>query len=137
MWSETFERELTDIFAIQDEISSAIASALEIQLTGKSSQATRTQNLETYDLFLEGKYYLAKRNWKNIEHSIGILEQSITLDPSFAPARASLAKAYVLLPSYNLARMSFIDGYEHTKRNLDAGMVLDPDNPDILAMYGW
>ncbi|MCH8074102.1 MAG: hypothetical protein IIA09_19390, partial [Proteobacteria bacterium] len=106
LWSETYDRELEDIFAIQDEISGQIVQALKIVLgTGEQEAMDHvrkpTENLEAYELYLRGRYFWQRRGEDNIRRAIGMLEQATALDPQFARAWSSLAAAHVTLPSYS------------------------------------
>ncbi|MGW8281688.1 MAG: tetratricopeptide repeat protein [Gemmatimonadota bacterium] len=95
-WSETFDRELTDVFAIQDEISGAIAEALEVEIAGGSSPTVlqrRTDDLEAYDYYLLGRHAWAGRTAEGIEAALEYFEQAIDADPEFGLAYSGLADA--------------------------------------------
>ncbi len=97
LWSEKYDRELEDIFAIQDEISLAIVEELKIKLLGDEKKALvkrHTDNLEAYNLFLKGRYYFNKQNPGGFEKAIQYFEQAIEKDPNHAVAFAGLADAY-------------------------------------------
>ena len=100
LWSETYEREVKDIFALQDEISRAIVSTLRVQL-GEAARAplvtAPTDNLEAYDLYLEARYLHSKWRLEPMRQSIALFEQAIARDPGFAPAYAGLAASYTWL----------------------------------------
>ncbi|MEZ4655554.1 MAG: protein kinase [Candidatus Eisenbacteria bacterium] len=102
LWSERFDRELTDVFEIQDEIASAIASSLELTLAGREggSAARRgTSSLEAYDLYLRA-LALQTRRGRSVYQAIECLDRAIALDPSYADALALLSDAYRLLATY-------------------------------------
>ncbi len=106
LWSETYDRELADIFAIQDEISGQIVQALKIVLgTGEQEAMDHvrkpTENLEAYELYLRGRYFWQRRGGDNIRHAIDLFEQATKLDPQFARAWSSLAAARITLPVYS------------------------------------
>jgi len=110
LWSATYDRELEDIFAIQDEISAQIVRALKIALgAGEQEAMSRaqnpTENLEAYELYLQGRYFWQRRGEDNIRRAISLFEQATTLDPMFARAWSSLAAAHVTLPNYSDAPM--------------------------------
>jgi TolB-like protein len=97
IWSDTFDRELEDIFAVQEEIATSIGQALAVEMNiapGQSLITARTSNMAAYDLFLEGRTLVAKR--ETFERSIRLLEESTLQDPQFAPAWAALAQAHAL-----------------------------------------
>ncbi len=100
LWSETYERALKDVFAVQDEISSAIVGALRIKLTGPQGRSLithYTENLQAYHLYLKGRFYWNKRTEEDFYKSLGFFEQAIDIDPNYAPAYAGMADAYIML----------------------------------------
>ena len=106
LWSETYDRELEDIFAIQDEISGHIVEALKVALGAGEARALAgagkpTENLEAYELYLQGRYFWQRRGEQNIRQAIDLLKRSLDVDPAFARAWAGLAAAYVTLPVYS------------------------------------
>lgn len=98
-WSETYNRTLHDIFAIQDEISAAIVGALKEQILGEvqSPKATRSNSTEAYEKYLIGRQSISERTKKSIEKARACFEKSLALDPSFLPAMTGLANAHLLL----------------------------------------
>jgi serine/threonine-protein kinase len=102
LWSETYERELQDVFSVQDEISQAIVNTLQVKLTAgetgvrpKPNQAP--ENMETYDLYLRGRYHWARWRTEGAEKAIRYFQQAIAKDPNYAPAYAGLADSYCWL----------------------------------------
>src|SRR5437764_766038 len=103
LWAETFDRKLTDIFAVESEIAKTIADTLQAKLTGSEKQmmaAQPTNNTEAYELYHKGKSLWEKRSGDNIPKAIAYYEQAIARDPNYGLAYAGLAKAYILLPFY-------------------------------------
>ncbi|MEO2178154.1 MAG: adenylyl cyclase, partial [bacterium] len=103
LWSETYERELDDIFAIQDDISLAISQALEAELGATGNQASSNQsttNLEAYNLYLQARYFLSKRGVENMLNANEMFSQAVALDPKFTDAWSGYAFNNVLLFSY-------------------------------------
>jgi len=90
LWSETYERRLDDIFAIQDEIASEVVKALQVQLLGEAPLATAT-NTEAYNLYLRGKHFATLGTEESWESSVKAYQESIALDADFAPAWAGLS----------------------------------------------
>ncbi len=90
LWSETYDRELDDIFAIQDEIAGEVVKALQIQLLGEAPIATST-NTEAYNLYLRGKHFATLGSREALELSVKAYRESIALDASFAPAWTGLS----------------------------------------------
>ena len=105
LWSERFDREMTDVFEIQDEISASIVGHLKTRLTNETSQPTApastvmiirrfTENVEAYDLYLRGRYELYKMTREGLDASKHLFEEAIRLDPSYALAHDGLASAW-------------------------------------------
>jgi len=90
MWSETYDRELSDIFAIQDEIAQEVVKALHIQLLGDTPTATST-NVEAYQLYLRGKHFAEQTTSESLESSVAAYQESIALDATFAPTWEGLS----------------------------------------------
>jgi TolB-like protein len=95
LWSQSFDRDVTDIFKVQDEIAAAVVKALKLSLLQGAPQSPRTQDEEAYALYLQARYF-ADRSWKteNEVKAVGLLQQAVALDASFARAWAALAGRY-------------------------------------------
>ena len=94
IWAETFDRKLTDIFTVQDEIAAAVVAALKIQLLPHEvprSSGSRTANPEAYRQYLLGRYFFTRGNLANDRSSVESYQKAISLDPRFAAAYAGLA----------------------------------------------
>lgn len=104
IWSDTYDRSTSDIFAVQHDIARAIAAALKLKLGGAaaelSSTAHGTDNVDAYDSFLRGRYLWNRRGAANLRRALAYFEESITRDPGFARAYAGLAITYAILPEY-------------------------------------
>jgi TolB-like protein/lipoprotein NlpI len=103
LWSEKYDREMKDIFEIQDEISLAIVDKLKIELfedEKKQVLKSKTQNLDAYNYYLKGRYHWNKRTNEGLEKSIEYFEKSIEADPNYAPAYTGLADAYIILADW-------------------------------------
>lgn len=131
LWSDRYDRELNDIFAVQDEIAAAIAGVLEVKLAGGLKHYT--PNVAAYEAYLKGRHcqWSQKKNWAIRTREL--YEQAIALDPRFALPHAALAMHYHIVysrsgnPSDALAR-----GRESLRRALD----LDPTLPEANAWLG-
>jgi serine/threonine protein kinase/tetratricopeptide (TPR) repeat protein len=103
LWSERYDRELEDVFAIQDEITLAVVENLKVRLLrGEKASLTKkyTNDLEAYNLFLKGQFFLNKRTAEGLKKAIQYFEQAIQRDPNYAVAHAGLANFYLLMPIY-------------------------------------
>jgi TolB-like protein len=103
-WSGRFDKNMEDVFAVQDEITLAIVDALSLRLLGQErSEATKreTENSEAYDNYLRGRFYVNNKNEKNLKLAIEFFEKAIADDPNFTLAYTGLAHAYGLLPAFS------------------------------------
>jgi adenylate cyclase len=103
LWADTYDRKLTDIFAVESEIAKTIAETLQAKITGseKSSIAKApTANPEAYELYLKGRFFWNKRSGVDLRKAIEFFNQAIGKDPNYALAYAGLADSYLLLPNY-------------------------------------
>ena len=103
LWADTYDRKLTDIFAVETDIAKTVADTLQAKLSGseKSSMAkTPTVNPEAYELYLKGRFFWNKRTGDDLRKSIEYLKQAIAKDPGYALAYAALADSYGLLRFY-------------------------------------
>ena len=94
LWSERYDRELQDIFAVEDEISRAIVQSLEVEITGGHQDplvARATESQEAHDLYLKGRYFWANRTPDGLRRAIQYFEQATQLDPNYARAYQGLA----------------------------------------------
>ncbi len=104
LWADTFDRKLTDIFAVETEIAKTIADTLQAKLTGSEKNAISkkpTENPAAHELYLQGRYFWSKRSAANLRKSIDYFNQAIAQDPNYALAYAGLAQAWMVLPAYN------------------------------------
>jgi adenylate cyclase len=123
LWSEKYDRNMDDIFAIQDEIALAITENLKIILLEKEKKTiikTHTQNTEAFECYLRGRFYLNKRFlFQSLEQFI----KAVEIDPEFAKAYAGLADAYVILGFYNFLPSKEV--MPKAKQAVDAAIRLD------------
>ena len=103
LWSETYERELANIFAVQDEISAAIVEALKKHLGLQVEAAPRvikTADIEAYEYYLQGRHFWRRRNVDDLLHAEQLLERAVEIDPVYADAWTALGATYAVIPSY-------------------------------------
>jgi TolB-like protein/Tfp pilus assembly protein PilF len=134
LWSDTYDRELNDVFAIQDEISLAIAEALQVTLgTGDGSYRAPTDNIEAYEIYLRGRALQATRNPVDLQNSVELFAQATELDPGFANAYAQAAVSL-----YLLANLRELEGGEFppelAREKANRAIELDPDNALALVV---
>jgi tetratricopeptide (TPR) repeat protein len=140
LWSDTYDRELDDIFSIQKEIAANIVAELTQTLSAGEAVAASvkspTANMAAYEIYLQGRYLLALRGSENLEKAARLFEQAVEIDDSFAAAHAALGKAYALLPAYRLGSdsRSFT---EKSEAAIDKALQLDPDQTEALIARGY
>ena len=103
LWADTYDRKLTDIFAVESEIAKTIAETLQARLSGseKTSIAkTPTVNPEAYELYLKGRFFWNKRTGADLKTAAQYFERALTADPSYGSAYAGLAQSYLLIPVF-------------------------------------
>ena len=136
LWSETYDREIKDVFAIQDDIARSIADALQVALGPKERRALQnvaTADVHAYDFYLRGRRYFYAMTRRDFLHAIQMYEQAIGIDPQYALAYAGIADAYSFLYRYSSAMPENIAQAE--KASLRA-VELDPDSAEAHAARG-
>ena len=128
LWSASYDRDLADIFAVQDEIANAIVEALKVALGASApvTQAATTEDPAAYNEYLRGRYFWNKRSMANFERAIGQFEKAIELDPTFARAWSALAETLVLMPEYSGS--SFEEYKTRIETAIARALELGPDS---------
>ena len=137
LWSERYDREMKDVFEVQDEIARKIAEALRITLSPQEQEAIAakpTDNLQAYDLYLRGKSYARRQTRQDLEFALQMFENSFTLDPKFALAFAASANACALLYT-NYGRDTV--WMERAKAAAQKATALSPDLPEVQVGEAW
>jgi serine/threonine protein kinase/Tfp pilus assembly protein PilF len=133
LWSERYDRELTDVFIIQDEISQAIAEKLSVQFLGDRPSIKRhTDNIEAYNLYLKGHYQLHKYTAEGLGKSKEYLEKAIAIDPNYALAWFGLAETDWYRGFISLARPKIAN--EHARKATLKALELNEMLPEAHAM---
>jgi len=136
LWSETYDRELKDVFQIEDDIAKSIVDALQMTLTPKERRAIQvvsTSDAKAYDFYLRGRSYMYTMTKRDYEFAIRMFSQAIELDEKYALAYAGIADAYSHLYRYAEATR------ENVKRAVEASeqaVQLDPDSAEARASHG-
>jgi len=139
LWSQNYDRELTDIFALQDEIATAVVAALRVKLLpGRepSTQAYRTANPEVYNQYLIGHRFFARESKDGMRRAVEAFEKAIALEPSYAPAQAGLALALVLDGLFNWTEAGWADRGQRAMVAADTALALAPDLAEASATRG-
>jgi len=132
LWSETYDRDLTDIFVVQEEIARAVTGALSATLLGPKHIPARSTSLDAYNAYLQGLYYYARGDEQSLLKSISYLEQAVQLDPNYAPGWAALASAH----STQAGVFGPVDSYEKGRQEAQRALLLDPGLAAAYAALG-
>jgi len=138
LWSQSYDRQLTDVFAIQDEIADAILNEMKAQLLAEDARAVESSrtNSEAYDLYLLARQRIYERKQLSIESAKDLLDRVIALDADYAPAYAQRAIADVLLTEDNYGKVPFEQVQVQAKRDIDRALHLSPDLAEGWAASG-
>ncbi len=136
LWSETYDRELTDIFALQDEIAAAVVRALRIELLDEEIAPERVAiNPAAYDLFLRGRAELNENIAGSLERAADYLKRAIELEPDYAAAMALLGSTYLDMDEFG--SLSITESLRLSGPLIEKALQLDPDQPDAWAAQGY
>jgi len=137
LWSERYDREMKDVFEVQDEIARKIAEALRVTLSPQELEALAikpTENLQAYDLYLRGKRYARRQTRQDLEFALQMFENAVTIDPSFALAYAACANACAMFYC-NYSRDTI---WVERARNASGKAVgLRWDLPEVQVSQAW
>jgi serine/threonine-protein kinase len=137
LWSRRFDRDLIDIFTVQDEIATAVVTMLKGKLAadqGVATGAPRARDLEAYEAYLEGRYHWNKRTEDELKRSVAYFERAVARDPGYAQAYAGLADAYVMLGTYGA--MPAKEVMPLAKSALESAIKLDSESAEAYACRG-
>jgi len=136
LWSERYDREMTDVFTIQDEIGRAIADRLQVTLgasPGRALVTPATANLDAYHLYLKGRYFWAQRGL-GLKQAVECFSRALALDPNYALAHAGLADAYTLLTEYGMVPPNVI--LPKVRAAIQRALELAPDLAEAHCVSG-
>ncbi len=132
LWSQSYERHLTDVFKVQEEIAVAVVKGLQAKLLPAALEShSATKNLDAYSLYLRGQYFTRQANDADTEQGIAILKQAIALDPDYAPAHVELATAYLYVATFGGGTPGSL---ERAHEELNTALRLDPHLPSALFL---
>ena len=135
IWSQNYDRQLDDVFAIQDEIASAIATALVDSFGGlEQKQASRTQNLAAFEAYRTGRLHWWRRSPEELQKAITLFAKALEHDPAFAPAYAAMADSWMLLSLYG--NMTNMKATERAMPMIEKALEIDPESAEAFAALG-
>lgn len=137
LWSGTYDRNLNDVFAVQDEIARAITGELKLRLlkSGAVDVSQRGTNVQAYNAYLQGRYFYERRTQDDLDKAHDYFEQAVKADPKYAQAWSALA--WVLIARAEAAYgPSFAEGYESARAAAEKALQLDPGLAEAHAAIG-
>jgi TolB-like protein/Tfp pilus assembly protein PilF len=151
LWSNTYDRELDDIFAVQDDIAQSVVQELRQHLLGAPADASaaaakviaevqaaskgRSDNAEAYQLYLQGQFFRTQLTQDSLARALAYYEQALKLDPDYALAWAGLSRAASDLAGQNW--MPRVEGYERARLAAEKAIALEPTLPEAHTALGW
>ncbi len=137
LWSERFDREMKDVFEVQDEMARKIAEALRVTLSPQELEALAdkpTENPQAYDLYLRGKRYARRLTRQDVEFALQMFENAVALDPSFALAYAACANACAMYYSFFSRDQAWV---ERAREASGKAVALRWDLPETQVSQAW
>ncbi len=138
LWSDTYEREVQDVFSMQDDLSRSIVTALRghfgESVATPSAQPRGTENIEAYDLYLRGRFFFEQRGEVSLLRSVEFFRQAVERDPEYAEPYAGMADAYALLPLYGDTRAD--SAFRLALESADRAIALDSTLAAAYASRG-
>ena len=137
LWSERFDREMQDVFEVQDEIARKIAEALRIKLTPQEKEALAakpTESLQAYDHYLRGRSYARRLTRQDLEFSLQMFNDAVAQDPDFALAHAAIANVCAYFFCHYDREPSWID---RARAASEKAVALRPDVPEVMVAQAW
>ena len=137
LWSERFDREMKDVFEVQDEMARKIAEALRVTLSPEELEALAvkpTENLQAYDLYLRGKRYARRQTRQDLEFALQMFENAVNIDPSFALPYAAYANACAMFYYYYSRDLVWV---ERAREASGKAVALRWDLPEVQVAQAW
>jgi non-specific serine/threonine protein kinase len=137
LWSERYDREMKDVFEVQDEIARKIAEALRVTLSPQELEALAikpTENLQAYDLYLRGKRYARRQTRQDLEFALQMFESAVAMDPSFALAYAACANACAMFYCNYSRDVSWV---ERARDASGKAVALRWELPEVQVSQAW
>jgi serine/threonine-protein kinase len=135
VWSETFRRELQDVFAIQEEIAQSVADLLRLHTPGvQGAVQSSAPNLDAYTAYLQARFLIHQQSPEALQAALGQLRKLVEVYPDYALAYSNMAAASGLLALFGV--VSGCDVYPEVKANAERGYALDPESGETCAVLG-
>src|SRR5213596_997583 len=137
LWTRTFDRELKDIFAVQEEIARAVAESLKVTLLGsqdRPAQRSAPSNVEAHNAYLQGHFHFQRRNLEDYRKAVGYFDQAIRLDPDYALACAERSEALTFIGDLTGQREP---AWSKARSDAERAVAIAPALAEARAALGW
>src|SRR2546423_4314311 len=137
LWTRTFDRELKDIFAVQEEIARAVAESLKVTLLGsqdRPAQRGAPSNVEAHNAYLQGHFHFQRRNLEDYRKAVGYFDQAIQLDPDYALAYAERSEAWTFIGDLTGQREP---AWSKARSDAERAVAIAPALAEARAALGW
>lgn len=135
LWSDSYDRKMENIFAVQDDIATSVANALKVTLEGSQVPKVDQRNPEAYNAYLQGRYFFDRRSKEDLEKAIDYYEQALQIDPNYARAWAGLSMVHAR--QADAGYMSVKDSYAKAKKEAQKALDLAPTLADAYSAVSW
>ena len=138
LWSETYDRQMQNIFAVQDDIATSVAGALKVTLEGGESPKTQQTNPEAYNAYLQGRYFFDRRRKEDLEKAIGYYQQALRIDPNYARAWVGLSRSIaVRRMRLRAGRRSYVKARKEAQKSMELDSNLAEAHAAIVGSRGY
>ena len=135
LWTRTFDRELKDIFAVQEEIAKAVAESLKVTLLGSdTAQRSTPKNVEAHNAYLQGHFHFQRRNLEDYRKAVDYFDQAIRLDPDYALAYAERSEALTFIGDLTGQREP---AWSKARSDAEKAVAIAPALAEARAALGW
>jgi TolB-like protein len=137
LWTRTFDRELKDIFAVQEEIARAVAESLKVTLLGsqdRPAQRGTPSNVEAHNAYLQGHFHFQRRNLEDYRKAVGYFDQAIRLDPNYALAYTERSEAWSFIGDLTGQHEP---GWSNARTDAEMAVAIAPELAEARAALGW
>ena len=135
VWSQTYDRQMDNIFAVQDEITSSVADALRATLQGEKTPKAKETNPEAYKAYLQGRYFLDRGSKEDVEKATGYFQEALRIDPNYARAWVGLSQVHSR--QADSAYVPVEEGFAKARQEAEKALELDPNLAEAHATVGW
>ena len=137
LWTQTFDRELKDIFAVQEEIARAVAESLKVTLLGsqdRPAQRSASSNVEAHNAYLQGHFHFQRRNLEDYRKAVGYFDQAIRLDPDYALAYTERSEAWTFIGDLTGQHEP---AWSNARSDAEKAVAIAPSLAEARAALGW